>query len=134
MDELRPEYVNAVEAALWNYWFILAYLLPFLILLPLGWKRSHRILTAIGAVLSLAICWLCYAKGIRYMWYIREINAQTEAEWADVTADTAKLFAPIIIGIPFAVGYTLLSLLVSEVLRVTAQHNSTAKQTQTTDA
>jgi len=72
------------------------------------------------------------------MWYIRENNAQTEAEWADVTADTAKLFAPVIIGIPFAVGYTLLALLACEVLRATSPqrstHDLTAKQAGTTDA
>ena len=37
-----------------------------------------------------------------------EFHAQTDAEWDDVTADTGRIFGPFLLGVPFAIIYTLL--------------------------
>ena len=37
-----------------------------------------------------------------------EAHAHTDAEWSEVTADTGRLFGPILVGIPFAIVYTVI--------------------------
>ena len=92
VDEFRPEYVEALDAARWNYWWYLSLAIPFLLLVPAAVKRKFGCL-AISATYFLT--WLTLNLCIQHYWAAKKINAVTEAEWADVTADTGRVFAGI---------------------------------------
>ena len=106
MDPFRPEYVDAVNAAAWNHWFFLALAVPPLLLIPLNWYRFHWALITVAFLCAAVLCLICFGLGVEYIWHVKEIHAQTTAEHADVTADTAKVFAPALIGVPYAIFYT----------------------------
>ena len=117
LDQLRPEYIDAVNAAVWNHWFLLAILIPPFLLLPPTWLRFHSATIFVVFLASVVLCWLCFGMGVQHIWDIKELNAQTTAERADVTADTAKLFAPVVIGVPFAICYNLIVQLIALLVR-----------------
>ncbi len=107
LHQFRPEYVDAVNAAVWNHWFILSLLVPPAMLLLTTLCRCHWTIHAFVFLCAVVLCWFCFGLGVRYIWDIKEIHTQTPAELADVTNDTAKLFAPVIVGVPYAIFYNL---------------------------
>ena len=117
MDEFRPEYVEALDAARWNCWWYLTLAIPFLLLVPAAVKRKFGCL-AIPA--TYFFTWLAFNLCIQHYWAAKKINAVTEAEWADVTADTGRLFAGIT-TIPYVFVYvsviTVLTYSIAGVLR-----------------
>ena len=110
MNQFRPEYAEAVSWAVLNHWFFASLLIPPLLLWTTTWFRCHWVIITGALVASLLLCWLTFGLGVHYIWDVKELHAQTEAEWADVTADTAKLFAPAFIGIPYAFVYNAVNL------------------------
>ena len=92
MDEFRPEYVEALNAARWNYWWYITLAIPFLLLVPAAAKRKFGCLVIPPTYF---LTWLAFNLCIQHYWAAKKINAVTEAEWEDVTADTGRLFAGI---------------------------------------
>ncbi len=117
MDEFRPEYIEAVSDAAWNHWFAFSLAIPPAILLLLFLSKSRWPAIMIGSVVAAIACWLCFGMGVHYIWDIKELHAETNAERADVTADTAELFAPAVIGVPYATIYTCVTALSLTVFR-----------------
>lgn len=97
-NSLRPEYVNAIEAALWNHWFAFAYLVPFLILIPASRWRWLAIAISPLAFFAFFTFYFC---GVRTYDHAFVTNAVTEFERELISADTARVFMPIVSGIPF---------------------------------
>ena len=129
LDPFRPEYVDAVNAAAtWNPWFFLALVLPPALLTPIVWYRVHRAVNTFAFICATVLCLYCFGLGVQYIWDVKEIHAQTDAELADVTADTAKLYAPVIFGIPYAILYTALAQLVALLIEMTGSMLQGAKR------
>ena len=101
MDEIRPEYVEALNAARWNYWWYVAAAIPALLLVPAALTRKLGCLAFPAAYF---LSWLALNFAVQHYWAAKEANAVTDAEWADVTADTAQLYAGVT-TIPYAFVY-----------------------------
>ena len=101
MDELRPEYVEAVNSARLNFWLYAAAAISLLFFIPAAATKKFGCL-AFPA--SYFLTWLLLNVAIQHYWAAKKTNAITDAEWADVTADTARLFAGLT-TIPYAFVY-----------------------------
>ena len=78
--------------------------------------RLHWIKTLVVILLTIVACVFAIGLGVQYIWDAKEANAVTEAEWADVTADTAELFFHVVFGFPFALTYTILCYLAASLV------------------
>lgn len=105
MDEFRPEYVNALDAARWNFWWYVAGAIPLLLLIPAAVKRRFGCL---AFPLSYALSWVAFFCAVQYYWSVKMALAQTDAELSDATADTARLFGPFLVGVPLVLIYVSL--------------------------
>ena len=105
MDEFRPEYVQALEAARWNFWWYVAGAVPLLLLIPAAAKRRFG---CIAFPLSFASCWIAFFCAVQYYWDVKMELAETDAEISDATADTARLFGPFLVGVPLVLVYVAL--------------------------
>ena len=105
MDEFRPEYVQALDAARWNFWWYVAAVIPILLLVPAAAKRR---LGCLAFPLAYFLSWVAFCCAVEYYWTTKEQHAATGAEWADVTADTGRLFGPVLVGVPLVVIYVSL--------------------------
>jgi hypothetical protein len=101
MDEFRPEYSQAIDAARWNFWWYIAAAIPLLLFIPAAAKRQ---LGCLAFPLAYTLSWIAMCAAVEYYWAAKKSNAVTEAEWNDVIADTARVFAPATV-IPFVVVY-----------------------------
>ena len=118
METFRPEYLEAVAASRWNVWLIPLFLSAPLLLLVAVLRRWHwAVITGLALVGAVATWFSVFAYS-ETIWKTMEANAQTAAEMEDVASDTARVFGPFLLGIPFAVFYTLIWLGISLVIRV----------------
>lgn len=99
---MRPEYLEALEAARWNWWWLATLVLPALLICASSRKWWWAI---IGFLVAVPLCWILFALAVEHFWEVKFRLAETEVERRDATADTARLFGPILIGTPFAVLY-----------------------------
>ena len=63
---------------------------PLVVLIPAAAKRKFGCLAFPAAYF---LTWLVFNIHIQYYWAAKKANAATDAEWADVTSDTARVFA-----------------------------------------
>jgi hypothetical protein len=113
LNGIRPEWLEAVAASRWNLWLIPSFMTaPLLALIPFlrRWYWIVIIPSVVVAVIATWISLFCYSETI---WETMEANAQTSAEWDEVTSDTGRVFGPFLCGVPFAVIYTTIWLGVS---------------------
>ena len=101
MEELRPEYVEALNAAKWGWLWCATLAVPFLLLIPAAAKRKFGCLAFPTAYF---LTWLVFNIHIQNYWAAKKANAVTDAEWADVTADTGRVFAGVT-TIPYVLVY-----------------------------
>jgi hypothetical protein len=106
-DQLRPEFVQAIDAALWNWWFWVAYAAPFVIIIPASARTWSGCLAAPVAFLA---CWLAHAHAIDVYDDAFARNAVTRREWDAVNRDTGRTFAPFLRGTPIAICLTGLAM------------------------
>ncbi|MCA9198558.1 MAG: hypothetical protein KDA87_13515 [Planctomycetales bacterium] len=92
MDKFRPEYVEALNAARWNYWWYIAVAIPFLLFVPAAVKRKYGCFVFPTAYFS---SWLTLNLSVQHYWSAKAANAVTTEEMMDVTADTARALAPL---------------------------------------
>lgn len=112
MDDLRPEYLDAVEAARWNGWLIPLFVAAPITIAICFVKRLHPGWLVGAALAAMFATWVSLILYSEHIWETMGAHAVTDAEWDQVTADTGRLFGPILVGIPFSVVYTLVWLLV----------------------
>ena len=101
MEEFRPEYVEALDAARWGWLWYATLAVPFLLLIPAAVKRKFGCLAFPAAYV---LTWLVFNIHVQNYWAAKKANAVTDAEWADVTGDTARVFAGAT-TIPYVVVY-----------------------------
>jgi len=105
VDEFRPEYVQALDAARWNFWWYVAGAIPLLLLIAAAAKRKFA---WIAFPLSYLLSWIAFFFAVEYYWGVKMAVAQTDAEMLDATADTARLFGPFFVGVPLVLIYVSL--------------------------
>lgn len=108
LESLRPEYIEAVAASRWNLWLIPLFFLPPLLFALLAYRGCNAWLRAAAVIGCIILTWFSLWFYSEVIWTTMELHAQTGAEWNDVTSDTGRVLGPILVGIPFAVTYTLL--------------------------
>lgn len=99
---MRPEYLDALDAARWNYWFLVMLVVPPLLIC------AGRLAGKSGCIVFVAafvVCWHCFGMWVGYYWDVKLQMAVTPAELHDSTADTAALYGPALVGTPFALIY-----------------------------
>ena len=101
MEEFRPEYVDALNAAKWGWLWYATLVVPLVVLIPAAVKRKFGCLAFPAAYF---LTWLVFNIHVQNYWAAKEANAVADAEWADVTADTARVFAGAT-TIPYVVVY-----------------------------
>src|SRR5689334_20898745 len=99
---MRPEYLDALEWARWNHWFIAMWIAP--VILICFASRSWK-LTVAALPIAMIVCFVLFCVGVDYYWDVKVRMAQTEVEREDATSDAARLYGPIILGPPFAILY-----------------------------
>ena len=102
MDNFRPEYVQALSVARWNFWLYVAAAAPVLLLIPAAVKRRFG---CVAFPLSYALSWLAFFLAVEYYWSVKLAVAQTDAEMVDASGDTARLFGPFLVGVPLVLVY-----------------------------
>ncbi len=107
MDEIRPEYLEAVSAARWNGWLGPLFASAPTILAICIIKRWHCAWLVAAVPIAMFITWVSLILYADHIWEAMRAHAVTKAEWREVTSDTGRLYGPILVGIPFAVLYTL---------------------------
>ena len=111
--QLRPEYVEATDAARFNFWLWLSIATPWLLVLASTTKRKTRIY---AIIFSYPVCWILFCIAVEHYWNAKLEFAMTDAEMSDATADTGRLFGPVVVGIPLVAIYvTFVSLLICAV-------------------
>ncbi len=119
---MRPEYIEAVNAAQrgWSYWLIwtlpaaliwlsaLAWLLPQRVehRLALG-KYSVPVLVNVTCIIAMLICWMLIVFHVNHVQWVKHRLAEMPEEWVEYSADTPVTFAPIT-GAFYAFGYCIL--------------------------
>jgi hypothetical protein len=83
LGQLRPQFIEAIQAAAWNHWFWIAYALPFVIVIPFSYFKWGGCLIAPVAFIA---SWCMYAYAIYVYDKSFELNALTDSEWGAVTA------------------------------------------------
>ena len=101
MEEFRPEYVEALNAAQWGWLWYATLAVPFLVFVP---AAATRKLGCFAFPTAYFLAWLVFNIHVQNYWAAKEANAVTDAEWADVTADTAQVFAGVA-TVPYVVVY-----------------------------
>ncbi len=102
MPEFRPEYVEALNAARWNAWWIAVLAIPVVLLSFSALKRRFGCVTfSVAFVLS----WLAFFFAVQYYWDAKLEIAKTPEEIADATADSGRAFGPFLVGIPLVFVY-----------------------------
>lgn len=112
MDDFHVEYLAALDAARWNLWLVPMFLAPPAILLLAFYPWKTCLTTFCATAAAMCVAWICFCLYVEHYWETKSLLAQTDAEMHDATADTGRLFGPVLVGVPFAVGYTLLCLYV----------------------
>lgn len=107
MVGFRPEYIDAVSASRWNIWLIPLFLLSPTLFTLITYKRTNVWVNSVAVIACTVFTWLSLCFYTEHIWNTMELNAQTDAEWQDVTADSGRLVAPFLVGVPFAIVYTL---------------------------
>ena len=111
--QFRPEYIEATDAARYNFWLWLSVATPWILVLASTAKRKIRIF---AIVLSYPVCWILFCVAVEYYWNAKLYFAVTEAEMSDATADTGRLYGPVMVGIPLVAIYvTIVSVLICAV-------------------
>lgn len=112
METIRPEYLEAVEAARftarWNLWLIpLLLAAPLVVTVPLlrRWPWAVTVGLALFAVVA---TWFSYYGWSETSWRTLESLAVTDAEKADAASDTDAVFEPIFLGTWFALLYSVM--------------------------
>ena len=112
-DSFRPEFLDAIRSAWWNWWFIAAYIIPFLLIVPACVIRwAGCVMSPVALFLFVAI----YFVGVREYDAAFVRNAVTRAELGSVTADTGRVFMPFFRGISFGLLTTFAALAVGQIL------------------
>jgi hypothetical protein len=107
MDAFRPEYLDAVAAARWNGWLLPLFLAAPTILVVCFATRMKRRPIAVGLLASMFATWLSLFLYSERIWETMGNYAVTDAERREFTADTGRLFGPVLVGVPFSALYTL---------------------------
>ncbi len=103
---IRPEYLEAVEAARLNLWLIpLLLAAPLLVLVPVLRRWHWAVITGLTLIAAVAT-WFSYYGWSDTSWRTIEALAVTDAERAEAASDTDAVFEPIFLGTPFAVFYS----------------------------
>lgn len=101
MEEFRPEYVEALNAARWGWLWYVTLAVPFLLLTPSIVKRKYGSMPFPAAYF---LTWLAFNLHIQNYWAVKKANVGASDEWADVTA---RLFASVT-TIPYVFVYVSL--------------------------
>lgn len=107
MDDFRPEYLAALAAARWNLWLVPMFLAPPAILLFCFYPWRTCLTTFCATAAAMCATWICFSLYVEHYWETKSQLAQTDVEIKDATADTGRLFGPVLVGVPFAICYTL---------------------------
>ncbi len=103
---IRPEYLEAVEAAHLNLWLIpLLLAAPLLVLVPVLRRWHWAVITGLTLIAAVAT-WFSYYGWSETSRRTIEALAVTDAERAEAASDTDAVFEPIFLGTPFAVFYS----------------------------
>jgi hypothetical protein len=109
---VRPEYLQALEAARWNHWFLLMLVVPAILLC---FATRSWTLGFVALPVACVLCWLFFFLAVEYYWDVKDRMALTPKEMEDATGDTARLYGPVLVEFPFAVIYCSLWWVVASV-------------------
>jgi len=104
VDDFRPEYVQALDAARWNFWWFVAVAIPPLVLIQAAVKRHSG---CMAFSLSFGLSWIALFCSVQYYWGAKIAVAKTVAEISDATNDAGASFGPFYVGIPLVFVYVL---------------------------
>lgn len=99
---MRLEFTEAVQASLWNNWFVLAYTVPLVLVLVASIKPRGGCMISPFALLVFLVL---YYFGIEEWDRVIVESAVTDEEAWYSAADTGRTFAPLFRGVPLGVGY-----------------------------
>ncbi len=102
MEEFRPEYVEAINSARWNAWWIVVLVFPILLM---TFTAINRRFGCVAFPIACAITWFSFVFAVEYYWDVKAQSAVTDAEIADASADTGRLFGPAAVGGPLVFAY-----------------------------
>ena len=104
LGDVRPEWIEAVDAAWYNWRFLLAGALP----LAIFFTMRHFDLNPLPAFpVALLCCWFFASWGVYNVTDVMCDNAVTDDEFGIAICDTGRTFAPILTIPPLAFVYTL---------------------------
>lgn len=111
LGNVRPEWIQAVDAAWCNWRFIVAVVLPVAVFFCAGLLEFRW---CISFPVALAVCWFFASWGIYNISNVMCDTALTDDEFGIAACDTGRAFAPLLTIPPLAVLYTFLSLPIGE--------------------
>ncbi|MCC7334943.1 MAG: hypothetical protein IT422_07600 [Pirellulaceae bacterium] len=103
--QLRPQWIDAVNAAWYNWRFVVAIVIPWLLFVAFTRFRWGGCAVFPFALLG---CWFFISWGIYNVSDVMAYNAVTDDEFGLATSDTERTFAPFLSVPPVALIYTLL--------------------------
>lgn len=120
---MRPEYIEAVNAVRtgWSFWII--WILPAcviwlsMLLRPFRPHRYRIIILCGTFILANILFWYYAVSHTERIQSAKYANMQTEAEKQDWSADTWRVFAPII-AIPWSLAYCTINLAAAGLIRL----------------
>jgi hypothetical protein len=107
LAQLRPEFIEAVDAANSSWWFALAWIIPPALIFPsVVWRWGGCIIAPVAVI----GCYVAFVSGYANLDRVIQQNAVTDDEIDVWASDTDRTFAPVLTGPIFSVVYTAVCL------------------------
>ena len=107
LAELRPEFIEALDAANSSWWFVFAWIIPPALIFPSVVWRWGGCIVAPVAVIGF---YVAFVGGYQNLDRVIEQNAVTADELDVWASDTDRTFAPVLTGPILSVLYTTVCL------------------------
>ncbi|MGN6546354.1 MAG: hypothetical protein ACTHK7_14975 [Aureliella sp.] len=103
LAQLRPEFLEAVHAAWWNWRFGIGLILPPVVFYAMTKLKCQPFL---ALPIAAAAFWLAFSLGIEHVSDAMADNAVTREEMCVAAADTGRTFAPFLVFPVWALLYS----------------------------
>ncbi len=107
LAELRPEFIEALDAANSSWWFVFAWIIPPALIFPaVVWRWGGCIVAPVAAIGF----YVAFVGGYWNQDRVLQQNAVTADELEIWASDTDRTFAPVLTGPILSVAYTTVCL------------------------